>query len=248
MESLNENYYYNLDLNNLINNDLTDQLGSGQIYSKILKQYYPDYSNYFDDDLITVYKQPTKELVRDLKSLLLYISVFLSDNSKNNVMFLTVNPSREFIYAKHGKLLSGAEQFAYLLNSLKATNLHWCSISVEQGNTRIQSRFTMYHYHIILCVPHKSNYKAALNIKSLRSYFTCMHKVTADHFQSAVKVSPTDYSRLRQGVEYFYGFSQSSVNLAPSHGGNSRPKGGSCSPRGSELVRKDDHLFSINVT
>lgn len=220
MESLNKNYYYDLDLQTLQNNDLAESLGLGQNYTKKNPQFYPLYSHNFDDDLITVYKEPFAKLVLAYKEVKFYIKNFLDRHPKNNVIFLTINPSREFIYMTHNsRLLTPIEQLSYCLKCLKICELNWLSVSFEQG-TQSQSKYTMYHFHIIILAAYKNNFKHKQDIKKLRDYFTVNHKTSLDHFQSAVKQSPTDYSRLDSGILYFMGF---------------------VSPE----LRKSDHLFTI---
>lgn len=134
--------------------------------------------------------------------------------------FVTIQPSREYLYVKYG-FMTPAEQLAHLLKSLKDLKLSAVSISIEHGANAITFR-TFFHFHIIF------QNATDKQLKALRSYYTSLHLLNRDGYQTAV-VRSKENSNLPAACRYWSGFF---AQL----------------PDDKSLRRKGDHLCTLSIT
>ena len=182
------------------------------------------YDSYFVEDS-DIYNS-RGEVFRERDSLKTSKEIYqdLCDYVVNNELtyrlsFVTIQPSKEFMYQKFNGFMTCRQQLAYLRNAIRELKLNCLSISIETGSKKVNFR-TYYHYHVIFEELEGKKTKKKLN--ALRDYYTTLHLVNADGFQSAVKESETN-SSINRAIGYWSGFKR----VDP------------------DIVRKEDHLFCI---
>lgn len=142
-------------------------------------------------------------------------NLIYDNNFLNSITYITVNPSREFLYSKRG-FMSMFEQYVYIRNALYELKINTISISCEHGSYDKDHYKTFFHFHLIL---------RDINPKQLHSfydYFTAMHKINITGKQTAVLESIKTENHMITGINYFTGFLTS----------------------GDQIRRKGDHLFT----
>lgn len=183
--------YYKLELSSL-----NEHVPLGYVLnsSKKYKQLWPDLDMFNDDH--TVKPQSWSDTYQCYRNIVEFHKSCLLSTAE--IVFLTISPSPEYMYIKHGFMLP-IQQLHYTLSVLKDLKLTWLMISMESGHKKLTHR-TYFHFHVVLLSP------SYLRIKKLRDSYTQLHKINNDAYQNAIMQSETDYSRIDQAFQYWAGF------------------------------------------
>ena len=128
---------------------------------------------------------------------------YILHQNLNQIMFVTIRPSPEYIFMLNHRIPSYDHQVQYILGLIAHPTVEIISGSVEKGlkNTQIL------HYHLVVKA-NKRKFKKWL--KHVTDHVTCLHKIYG--YQKAVVVSETQAGNIQKGIEYYNGISKNVIN------------------------------------
>lgn len=130
----------------------------------------------------------------------------------NEVFFVTIRPSPEYVYMLNNGLPSYENQIHYIMNLINHPLVSIISGSIEKGGSKKSKKprktlgmknTQILHYHLVVKST-KKKFKKWL--KHVTDHVTCLHKVYG--YQKAVVVSETQAGNISEGVKYFNGISK----------------------------------------
>jgi len=115
------------------------------------------------------------------------------------IHFVTIRPSPEYIYMINHRIPSYDHQVQYIMGLISRPSVHILSGSVEKGTQHTQ----ILHYHLVVKA-NKKHFKKWL--KHVTDHVTCLHRIYG--YQKAVVVSETQAGNIMGGIKYYNGLSK----------------------------------------
>lgn len=137
--------------------------------------------------------KPTK--LKNISSTL-EVYKYIKNQSLDEIHFITVRPSPEYIYSLNKKIPSFQHQINTYSSVFLFPKVKVITVSIETGNSKIL------HYHLIVQCKEKTLKKY---LKKLKNNSTYLHKINNNGYQAAVYLSETQSHNLIKGILYFHG-------------------------------------------
>ncbi len=151
----------------------------------------------------SVYYSTSKSCIEKVKKITAITRDYILHNNLNEIMFVTIRPSPEYIFMLNHRIPSYDHQVQYIMGLITHPTVEIISGSVEKGDKNTQ----ILHYHLVIKAK-KRKFKKWL--KHVTDHVTCLHKIYG--YQKAVIVSETQAQNIQNGINYFNGISKNVIN------------------------------------
>lgn len=147
----------------------------------------------------SVYYSKHQTCLDKVRTIVTYTREYISTNLLEQIHFVTIRPSPEYIYMLNHRIPSYDNQIHYMMGLINQPSVSIISGSIEKGTKNMQ----VLHYHLVVKAT-KRKFKKWL--KHVTDHVTCLHKVYG--YQKAVVVSETQAGNIINGIKYYNGMSK----------------------------------------
>lgn len=151
----------------------------------------------------SVYYSTSKSCIDKVKKITTITRDYILHQNLEEIMFVTIRPSPEYIFMLNHKIPSYEHQVQYIMGLISQPTVEIISGSMEKGDKNTQ----ILHYHLVIKAK-KRKFKKWL--KHVTDHVTCLHKIYG--YQKAVIVSETQAQNIQNGINYFNGISKNVIN------------------------------------
>lgn len=151
----------------------------------------------------SVYYSTSKSCIEKVKKITSITRDYILHQNLEEIMFVTIRPSPEYIFMLNHRIPSYDHQVQYIMGLITQPTVEIISGSVEKGDKNTQ----ILHYHLVIKAK-KRKFKKWL--KHVTDHVTCLHKIYG--YQKAVIVSETQAQNIQNGINYFNGISKNVIN------------------------------------
>lgn len=151
----------------------------------------------------STYYSKHQSCIEKVKKVLQYSLDYIRDNHLDEIHFVTIRPSPEYIYMLNHRIPSYDNQVHYIMGLITQPSVDIISGSIEKGDKNKQ----ILHYHLVIKAKKKKFKKWLTHVTN---HVTCLHKVYG--YQKAVVVSETQAGNVAEGVKYYNGMSKNVDN------------------------------------
>lgn len=127
------------------------------------------------------------------------LDIYIKQQPLDNIKFVTIRPSPEYVYMRKGRIPSYEEQLQEWIHRILDSPCKILAISIEKGTKNTQ----LLHYHVIV---HANKKQYNQWFKSCVNSSTCLHKIYG--YQKSVHESETSAINIFDGISYFNGVSK----------------------------------------
>lgn len=151
----------------------------------------------------SLYYSTSKSCIEKVKRITSITRDYILHQNLEEICFVTIRPSPEYIFMLNHKIPSYDHQVQYIMGLIIQPSVEIISGSVEKGDKNTQ----ILHYHLVIKA-RKRKFKKWL--KHVTDHVTCLHKIYG--YQKAVVVSETQAGNIQQGIDYYNGISKNVIN------------------------------------